>query len=142
MKQSRECRTLTIPPDARLSLDYDLDDQAIEGQSFAARFVVEIRDLESGEKNRLLEDEVRSDDGELLHVLNSSLAEYAYSRVDFCLDAQPLVANDLVSGDVAITWGIPAIRARSVARQGAAPTLSKEEQELRERQLRTLGYIE
>ena len=140
--EPRACRQLIIPPDAILRVDYGLHREALGGRPFAARFIVEIRDKESGETTRVLDDEVRSDQIQLVRNLKVSLASHALATTDVCLDAQPLGTTDGVSPQEAMVWLEPKIRTAQPANRDAEPQPTQAERNLRERQLRMLGYIQ
>jgi len=139
---SQVCRQLIIPPDAILRVDYGLHREALGGRPFAARFVVEIRDKESGETMRVLDDEVRSDQIQLVRTLTVSLAGHALVVTDVCLDAQPLGKPDGVSPQEAMVWLEPKIRSRPNADLDAEPELTQVERDLRMWQLRAIGYVQ
>jgi hypothetical protein len=140
--ETRICRRLIVPPQAGLTVGYGLDANALGDRPFSARFAVEIRDTESGETTRLLNDEVHSDQRPLARKLKVSLADRPFAAIDLCLDAQPLENPHRVAAEEAMVWMEPKIRSRTDADHGAEPHLSRAERELRERQLRTLGYVQ
>lgn len=140
--ESQICRQLIIPPDAILRVGYGLHREALGGHPFAARFVVEIRDEESGETTRVLDDEVDSDEFQLVRQLEVSLAGHALAVTDVCLDAQPLGKTDGVSARKAMVWLEPKIRSQRNAHLDADPKPTEAERDLREWQLRAIGYVE
>ena len=142
LRDPQSCRHLIIPPDARLRVRYGLHREALNDRPFAARFVVEIRDQESGQTTRVLDDVVRSDQTTLTRTLEASLAGHAFANADVCLDAQSLGKTPGVSPREAMVWMEPTIASGPSADRDAEPELTQAEQDLRERQLRTLGYIQ
>ena len=142
MRDPQRCRQLILPPDARLRVRYGLHREALNDRPFAARFVVEIRDQESGETARVLDDEVRSDQITLARQLEVSLAGHAFANTDVCLDAQPLGKTPGVSPREAMVWMEPTIASGPSADRDAEPERTQAERDLRLRQLRTLGYIQ
>ena len=142
LRDPRACRQLIIPPDARLRVRYGLHREALGDHPFAARFVVEIHDKESGETTRVLDDKVRSDQNDLARRIWVPLAGLAFATTDVCLDAQPLSSTRGVSPREAMVWMEPIIEPRPSGSQNTEPGLSQAERDLRLRQLRTLGYIQ
>ena len=126
LREPQSCRQLIIPPDARLRVRYGLHREALNDRPFAARFVVEIRDTESGETTRVLDDEVRSDQITLARQLKVSLAGHAFANTDVCLDAQPLGKTRGVSPRKAMVWIQPRIASQR-ANRDAEPELTKTE---------------
>jgi len=142
MKDLRNCRQLVIPPDATFRVKYGLHRQALKGQPFEARFVVELQDKESGDTTRLLDDVIRSDQDELTRDITVSLADRAFVSTELCLDAQPLGEPKGVSPEKAIVWISPQIKTRGDTDLDSESKLIQEERDLRMRQLKTLGYIQ
>jgi len=136
------CRELILPSDAVMHLEYGLQREALKDRTFAARFVVEIRDKASGETRRILDDEVHSDQDPIQRKFKASLATRAFTVVDVCLDAKPIGETHGVSPREAIIWLPPQFRSRPRAGDQLEPELTQAERVLRERQLRAIGYIQ
>ncbi len=142
LKESLTCRRLIIPPDATMRLTYCLHQEAMNRSPFAARFIVDIRDTVSGEMTRVLEDEVQSKRYELPREATVSLASYAFALTEVCLDAQPLGTTEGAAPLEAMVWLEPKIESGSRAHSDAEEDFTQAEHDLRQWQLRTLGYVE
>ncbi len=142
MRDLRSCRQLIIPPDAIFRVGYGLRRQALKDRPFEASFVVELQDKESGDTTVLLDDVIRSDQDELTRDIEVSLADRAFVSTELCLDVQPLGETRGVSSKEAIVWMIPLIKTRGDMDRDAESNLTQEEQDLRLRQLQTIGDIQ
>jgi len=125
-----------------MRIEYGLLRETLGDFPFAARFVAEIRDKGSGETTRVLDDQVRSVQGDLVRKLNVSLADHAFAIVDVCLDAQPLAETDKVNPLEAVFWMEPKIHSGSRTDRDTELELTQAERDLRLRQLQTIGYIQ
>jgi hypothetical protein len=139
------CRELVMPPRPSVHLGYGLDPGRLGKAVMSARFKVTIRPVNGDELTVLADETVSSSDEVLWRERWLPVRWPAYQRIEMCLHVE-------IEGDLKPS------RARNIATvqnpriyTGDRPSLSKEfrerelthqEQALRERQLKELGYID
>ncbi len=139
LKSNQGCRTLLIPPRARMKADFGIDGGSLWGQSLTAGFRMTI---EAGGDVRPIIDEAVASDAENLWVQRRvPLGEYAYQQVELCIETA--VEGELNGlGDAAV-WANPIIVSGSQrpSRLPKEHRITEQERKLREQQLKVLGYV-
>ncbi len=138
------CRRLVVPPRATIFVGYGLDRARLGGDSLSASFRFELRPAGGGPAEVLLEDTVASGDPDLWRERWLGVPTPSLGQADLCIDVRTQGA-------------MPQRRARRIvavdnprADDGQGPqlppqlkerALSPQEQAVREKQLRVLGYV-
>lgn len=142
LKEPSFCGELMLPPMASAYLEYGLDPSRVQGAG-TVRFRTTVRGPDDPAPVVVLDDTVRTDDGELWRGAAVALQHYPYMQVRMC------VAAEVVEGDeaalAAAVWQDP--QAVSTYRPLGVPEPSSAaaEQvpnELEEQRLRAIGYLE
>jgi hypothetical protein len=144
VRKNVDCRELVIPRRAAIHLEYGFDTEKLGQSKLSATFRFTMRPLEGGEPTLLHEATVASDGEPLWRAHWMQLRFPAYRRVEMCLDisAEGDVAPERVR-EIAVVQN-PRIYCRfnpTLAKEFRDRELTQQEKDLRERQLRVLGYV-
>ena len=136
------CRDLRIPVGATLRTEFGLDEERLDGRAIEARFRLTIDDHERPAET-LVDVVLNERSGSLWKSQTASIARYALRQVTMCIETE--VGGGLLDPAGVVFWANPQIlsatdRERRAAR--SSQRISKQEQRLREQQLRTIGYID
>lgn len=143
--ENNGCRELWLPSNAAITFDYGLNHELLGGEDITAHFTATMTSRENGVARVLLDDTVASTSDNLWRWHKESLAGLDFHKVDLCIatDYDGSVAKQ--DADDMIVWVKPRIRSRDVRtyRDGRpAVPMTDQEQQLKEQQLKALGYVQ
>ena len=139
--ENKGCREILVPPDAILRVEYGIDRDLERPEWLEGRFELWIRG--GGDDRKLVDANLGgSVDAWYRSGTTISLADLAYRKVEICLEASVVEGNqDEVDQ---LVWGNPVIESTSQLQRDPQPakTITEQERQLQERQLKALGYVD
>jgi hypothetical protein len=144
VRRDVDCRELVIPRGASIHFEYGFDTERLGEAELTADFRFTMRPVDGDETKLLHQDTMASTDTSLWRAHWSPVPFRGYRRVEMCLDIEGDggFPPDRVR-DVAVVDN-PRIYSRfnpSLSREFRDRELTQQEKDLRERQLRALGYV-
>jgi len=140
LRTDNECRELLIPPGAEMWVEFGIDEQRLRGRWLEARFRLTVDDGD-GPPETILDRTLNPESESPWRGRSWRLGRFAYKRVTMCVatEAEGEMENPL---DM-VAWGNPQVSS-PVQRPYEEPTetVTEQERELREQQLRALGYVQ
>ena len=139
LRSNHECRRLLIPPQASVRVTFGIDGEKLDGRDVRARFTMTITDDASA--TVIVNKTLDSGTGRLWIRQNLPLADFAFQNVEMCITTEiDSPAENLA--ELAF-WANPIVHSKSQhpARLSAENRITKQERELRNQQLKALGYI-
>jgi hypothetical protein len=139
------CRELLLPPEPMMQVAYGFDDALLEGAPVSAAFEITIRDLETDQQRTLVDETIDSTAGKRHRDKYLELPGLGLRRVELCLDIR---VGDGAAGDElhpSIFLSNPRTFSQSrgqLLKSWNATLATQREQDLEERQLRALGYVQ
>ena len=135
-----ECRELLMPPGAEMWLEFGIDEARLEGRWLEARFRLTVQ--REGEAPETALDRTLNPDSESpWRGRWIRLGRFSYQRVQMCVATE--VVGEMDNPEDMVAWGNPLIRSRihHPYDERKQARVSEREQELREQQLKALGYV-
>lgn len=136
---NRECRQLLIPPEASVKVNYGIDGENLGDRSMRARFTMTI--VDDGTPSVIVDKSLDSRKGKLQMRRTVPLVAYAYQHVEMCVSTE--INSETENMAELAFWANPIINSKSQhpQRPRAGNRITKQERELRDQQLKALGYI-
>ncbi len=139
--ENQGCREIVVPPDAMLRVEYGIDRDLEWPEWLEGRFELWIR---GGGTDLKLVDANLGGSADVWYRSRSpiDLSDFAYRRMRMCISAE-VVDGDQDAADL-LVWGNPVIESSSQLSRGprAPRTMTDQERQLQERQLKALGYVD
>jgi hypothetical protein len=140
LREDNECRELLIPPGAAMWVEFGIDEERLQGRWIEAHFRLTV-DAGDGPPETLLDRSLTPESKSPWRGRNLQLGRFAYKRITMCVatEARGEMENPL---DM-VAWGNPLISSRVQRPFEEKPeTITEQERQLREQQLKALGYIQ
>jgi hypothetical protein len=135
-----ECRELRIPPQAKMWVEFGIDEARLEGRWLDAHFRLTVQ-REGEAPETLLERTLNPDSKSPWRGRWIGLEKFSYQRVKMCVatEVTPAMENP---GDM-VAWGNPLISSPVHHPYGEMKQarVNEREEKLREQQLKALGYV-
>ena len=140
LRTDSECRELLMPPGAALWVEFGIDEQRLRGRWLEARFRLTVDDGE-GPPETILDRTLNPESESPWRGRSWRLGRFAYKQVTMCVATE--VEGEMENPLDMVAWGNPLVSS-PVQRPYEEPTetLTEQERELREQQLRALGYVQ
>jgi hypothetical protein len=140
LRDDADCRRVLVPPGAEMWVEFGIDQARVRGKRLEARFVMTIQD-EGREPETLLDRRLNLESESPWRGRMIPLGRYAYRTVELCVATE--AEGDVGDPLAAVTWGNPLIQS-SIQHPVAEVTeevVTEQERNLREQQLKALGYV-
>jgi hypothetical protein len=140
LRTDNECREVLMPPGATVWVEFGIDEQRLQGRWVEARFRLTVDDGD-GPPETVFDRSLNPESESPWRGRSLRLGRFAYKWVTMCVatDAEGEMEDPLEM----VAWGNPLISS-PVQRPYEEPTetVTEQERELREQQLRALGYVQ
>jgi hypothetical protein len=140
LRTDNECREVLVPPGATVWIEFGIDEQRLQGRWVEARFRLTVDDGD-GPPETVFDRSLNPESESPWRGRRLRLGRFAYKWVTMCVatDAEGEMEDPLEM----VAWGNPLISS-PVQRPYEEPTatVTEQERELREQQLRALGYVQ
>jgi len=140
LRTDNECREVLMPPGATVWVEFGIDEQRLQGRWLEARFRLTVDDG-SGPPETILDRTLTPESKSPWRGRDVRLGRFAYKWVTMCVatEADGEMENPLEM----VAWGNPLISS-PVQRpfEELTEIVTEQERELREQQLRALGYVQ
>ena len=140
LRDDADCRRVLVPPGAAMWVEFGIDEARVRGERLEARFVMTIQDG-NREPETLLDRRLNLESESPWRGRSIPLGRFAYRTVELCMATE--AEGDSLNPLDAVSWGNPLILS-SVQHPVAEITeevLTEQERQLREQQLKALGYV-
>jgi hypothetical protein len=140
LRNDADCRRVLVPPGATMWVEFGIDQARVRGNRLEAHFVMTIRDG-NREPETLLDRRLNLDSESPWRGRNIPLGRFAYRTVELCVATE--AEGDAGDPMAAVTWGNPLILSsvQHPVEMVTEEVLTEQERNLREQQLKALGYV-
>jgi hypothetical protein len=140
LQEDNECRELLIPPGADMWVEFGIDEKRLDGRWVEARFRLTVDDG-SGPPETILDRTLTPESKSPWRGRNLRLGRFANKRVTMCVATE--AKGEMEDPLDMVAWGNPLISSRVQRPFEEKPeTITEQERQLREQQLKALGYIQ
>jgi hypothetical protein len=144
VKDPSSCRQMVLPAQPALSVGFGIDPTAPGAEGVTARLTITLESVDSGQITTLLDQTASSDDEELWHQPWIPVSGHDFRTVLLCLSLNTPHGNGNAPNHPAAVIENPRFYAGDHPQPPRRPEeeLSEQEKQLREEQLRAIGYIQ
>ncbi len=139
------CSELLLPVDPVVQVAYGFDDAVLEGAPETATIRLTVQPLGGGKKRVVIDDTLSSTGDEIFRDRYAAVSGLGLKRAELCVEVRVSGSDDPRSLHPSIFLTNPRFYSRKRAmltREWKEKRLTLQEQTLRERQLRAIGYVE
>jgi len=135
-----ECRELRIPPGAEMWVEFGIDEARLEGRWLEARFRLTVQ-REGEAPETVLDRNLNTESESPWRGRWIGLGRFSYQQVQMCVATE--VIGELENPEEMVAWGNPLIKSRiqHPYDERKRARVNAREKELREQQLKALGYV-
>jgi len=135
-----ECRELRIPPGAEMWVEFGIDEARLEGRWLEGRFRLTIQ-REGEAPETVLDRNLNTESESPWRGRWIGLGRFSYQQVQMCVATE--VIGELENPEEMVAWGNPLIKSRiqHPYDERKRARVNAREKELREQQLKALGYV-
>ena len=135
-----ECRELRMPPGAEMWVEFGIDEARLEDRWIEARFRLTVQ-KEGEAPETLLDRTLNPDSKSPWRGRSIGLGRFSYQQVQMCIATE--VIGEMDNPEEMVAWGNPLIKSRihHPYEERKRARVSTREKELREQQLKALGYV-
>lgn len=151
LRSSASCRELTLPAEARIQLTFGVDPEALHQAghgNYQANFVARLRTRNDSREQRSMNFMIDVG-GRSWQTVRWQVDDLAFVEVELCLESPTIIDGGEELAPSSAFWGVPRISGISDRRLRKASSkedpleqLTQEELEVRQKHLKTLGYID
>jgi hypothetical protein len=140
LRKNNLCRELLIPPRAKMWIEFGIDQARLKGRWLEARFKLTAQ-RDGHPPEILIERTLNSDSEKPWRGRWIRLARFSYENVEVCVSTE--VSGDVKNPGRVVAWSNPVIECpiQHPFREKKQQRISERERELREQQLKALGYV-
>jgi hypothetical protein len=140
LRDDADCRRVLVPPGAEMWVEFGIDQARVRGKRLEARFVMTIQDAGRAPET-LLDRRLDLESESPWRGRMIPLGRYAYRKVELCVATE--ADGDVDDPFAAVTWGNPLILSsvQHPVAEAREEVVTEQERNLREQQLKALGYV-